>query len=165
MSELSAKELLAYRVDRTGWAPGEWDAEPDRAQWTHAGFACLIVRHPRFGSLCGYVGIDRAHPYYEKPFEECEVEAHGGLSYGDTCAGAICHAPEPGMPEDVYWLGFDAAHSWDICPGLDAREAALGVATWQPPVPSRASGGHAYRNWAYMRAEVERLAEQLRALA
>jgi hypothetical protein len=165
MSEAIAEELAAYRVDRTGWPPGPWDAEPDRAQWTHAGYACLLLRHPRFGSWCGYVGVDRAHPYYGKDWSERDsplesLEVHGGVNYSRPCEGVICHAPEPGMPEEVFWLGFAAAHAFDIAPGLDAREAALGM----PPLPSRALGFDAYRDEAYMRAEVERLAEQLRAL-
>ena len=148
MSGLSVEELESYCVDRSGWPAGPWDTEPDREQWQHAGYACLVTRHPRWGHLCGYVGVDRAHPCYGKTYEEMRVEVHGGLTYGDTCCGHICHVAEPGMPDDVFWLGFDASHAGDLSPAMH-------------PIGDPHA---AYRDWSYMRAEVESLAEQLRTL-
>lgn len=154
-------EILDYEVvDKTGWAEGPWMAEPDRAQWAHAGYACLILRHPHHGYLCGYVGVDRAHPAYGKhPLqEEVKASAHQGLNYGALCDGLICHVPEPGMPDDVWWLGFDCGHSWDLAPAREARERARGWAPVDSPLQPQ------YRTLAYVQGQCERLAEQLRAL-
>lgn len=53
-------ERIEYRgvVDKSGWARGVWDSEPDKIQWQDAetGLPCLIVRGP-VGALCGYVGV------------------------------------------------------------------------------------------------------------
>ncbi len=40
-------------MNRKAWPPGEWDSEPDREEFRHAGFPCLVVRGP-MGALCGY---------------------------------------------------------------------------------------------------------------
>lgn len=34
---------------------------------------------------------------------------------------AVCHLPEPGEPDRVWWFGFDCAHLGDIIPGMDNR--------------------------------------------
>jgi len=55
--------------DKTEWPRGVWDDEPDKIQWTDeaTGRPCLIVRN-QLGGLCGYVGIDKTHPLFEKPY-------------------------------------------------------------------------------------------------
>lgn len=35
--------------------------------------------------------------------------------------------PAPGRPSDVWWLGFDMGHAWDVLPGMDARLRAIGA--------------------------------------
>lgn len=178
---MNEQEVIAnYKVDRTGWKPGPWDSEPDRAQWTHAGFACLMVRHPHHGYLCSYVGVDRAHPLYGKhPLhgEADELFANldpaRDLNYGDYCDDVICHVPEPGMPDDVWWLGMDFGHAFDQAPGQEAREREL-----EKRIPSLAEIGERlresyrqlncgprYQDMSFVKAQTEALAEQLRALA
>jgi hypothetical protein len=65
--------------------------------------------------------------------------------------------PEPGEPDDVWWLGFDCGHYTDISPGLMALEmkyaSGAGLYSFQDP--------RTYKNSAYVRAEVEQLAAQL----
>lgn len=53
-------------TDRTGWYPGEWDAEPDKMQWQDetSGYVGLITRHEHFGNLCGYIGVPKSHPLH-----------------------------------------------------------------------------------------------------
>src|SRR4051794_8253554 len=95
-------------LDKSTWGDGPWQDEPDRVDFVHAGLACFVRRHPLYGHLCGYVGIPREHPLYGKPYEECSLDAHGGVNYADACdeKAGICHVPQPGMPADVWWLGF-----------------------------------------------------------
>lgn len=95
-------------IDKSDWQRGPWDSEPDKKQWRDeaTGLPCLIVRHPTSGHLCGYVGVSKGHPLYEK--EDGAVSVHGGITLATKCDGhRICHKVEPGEDDDVWWLGFD----------------------------------------------------------
>jgi hypothetical protein len=136
-------------VDRAGWGAGPWDGEPDRLQWrTEAGLAGLVVRNS-LGALCGYVGLPPGHPQYGVGCANIDADVHGGLTYSDFCSGGICHVPDPGEPERVWWVGFDAAHGGDYVPGFGLR------GLWPMHL-------FEYRDITYVRLEVEKLAAQLR---
>lgn len=117
-----------HYVDRTGWPKGPWDDEPDRVEWRDEAtkLPCLIVRQGNSGHLCGYVGVPPGHMLHGKGYDEVDFAdeeyygPHGGLTYAEACAGRVCHIPQPGEPDTVWWLGFDCAHSGDSRPG-DAR--------------------------------------------
>lgn len=129
---------------------GPWTNEPDKAQWVDqtTGLDCLIVRN-RVGALCGYVGLPPGHRWHGADYDDVPAEVHGGLTYAGPCQDGresgwgICHAPEPGRPADVWWLGFDCAHAWD----------------WAPKMARHSHD--AYRDFRYVQLEVERLAAQL----
>lgn len=173
-----------YRtVDKSEWPRGEWDTEPDKMQWPDptTGLPCLIVRGPS-GALCGYVGVLSSHPWhgmgYSAAIGECNdhcdaesdyhdthsidalIDIHGGLTFADVCAHAgdesrhICHAPDPGEPDNVHWFGFDCAHSGDIAP-----------AHMRPYGGPFGTGYDTYKNVGYVRSEVTKLAQQLAAVA
>lgn len=131
-----------YKADRTGWPSGAWDGEPDKLLWKHKGFDCMVVRNG-LGALCGYVGVQEGHPWFGQDYDNVKADAHGGLTYSDFCQGHICH---PG-PEKTYWLGFDCAHSGDQVPGVMKYDGF-----------SRRDDQ--YRDLAYVKQEVNRLAEQ-----
>jgi hypothetical protein len=137
-------------IDRSGWGAGSWDEEPDRVDFEHAGFPCLILR-TRMGFLCGYVAVPEGHPDFEKTYDDIGVDVHGGLTYAAHCSGHICHVPAPGAPDNVWWLGFDCAHCWDIAPGRVADDKRYGL---HDPMSQ-------YRDIRYVRREVESLADQL----
>jgi hypothetical protein len=144
---------------KAAWGKGPWLEEPDRVEFKHAGFACLLHRNARFGTWCGYVGVPPSHPAHGKGYDDIDVDVHGGLTYADHCQaeGPICHTPEPGQPDHLYWFGFDCGHAGDLAP---YREALLGL----KPFP----GGRyrdVYRDQAYVETETKRLAEQLAAMA
>lgn len=160
-------------VDKTTWGPGPWQDECDKEQWTDkvTGFPCLIVRSEFSGALCGYVGVNDAHPWYgqhyypEAPEGETlspvlalldAVDVHGGLTYSGACeegpeATTICHVA-PGEPE-LWWFGFDCAHAFDLSPAQRAREAKLG---WEPI----RGVTETYRDVAYVKSECASLALQ-----
>jgi hypothetical protein len=137
-------------IQKSSWPPGPWRDEPDREEWRANGFPCLIVRGPS-GALCGYVGVPPGHPWHGKDWGDLDgVHVHGGLTYSDRCQenGEICHVAKPGEPEDVWWLGFDCAHSGDQCPAMLVSP----VGFYQ--------SGEIYKSITYVRTEVESLSEQ-----
>ena len=147
------------KIDKSAWGPGEWQNEPDRLEFVHAGFACLANRRgSELGHWCGYVGVPNGHPAYGKDYNDVHVAVHGGLNYAHKCAGEICHVPAPGMPDDVWWLGFDCAHAGDLAPGIRATLRRLDC-------PEDMRFREEYRPLAYVRAEIESLAEQLAAIS
>ena len=176
------KEVLPeHVVDKSKWARGPWDQEPDHLAWkTKAGLPAIIHRVESHGALCGYVAVPPGHPLhgksydtpryekdtngdtnYDKPLPGHSVEdlnVHGGVTYGSNCAGHICHVPEPGEPDDVHWIGFDTSHSGDLSPAHEAFVRERGA-------PSYDYASHnKYRTVEYVKAECESLAEQIVAL-
>jgi hypothetical protein len=153
--------------DRTDYPAGPWDTEPDKVSWTDpaTGRPCLIVRGP-LGALCGYVAVDPGHPLHGVGYGEARradgdwIAVHGGLTYSDRCmetedeGAGICHVPEPGAPDDVWWFGFDCSHSMDLVPRMlaSAIRARLGTGVYRDDV---------YRTLDYVVGEVESLAKQL----
>ena len=149
---MSENEL---KMDKSTWGEGPWQHEPDKVEWRSYGFPCLIVRGPG-GQLCGYVAVNPGHPWHGKDCDDVEVLVHGGCSYDGKCQpdGHICHVPKPGESDDVWWLGFDCAHGGDYIPRLGfAVHLLLGYDL----------NTEAYRNLAYVTAEVESLAAQAKA--
>lgn len=73
----------------------------------------------------------------------------------DQMGRRICHLPEPGRPEKVWWFGFDCAHAGDVSPGHNAD-----MKRFVPDAPSVFRGG-TYREVAYVENEVRSLARQL----
>lgn len=164
-------------VNRAEWPPGPWDAEPeDKVEFRHAGFACLLVRGSA-GAWCGYVGMPPGHRWHGAAYDDVRVideegeasypDVHGGLTYAAACQvnGHICHAPAPGEPDDIWWLGFDCNHSGDVAPrdeGFHLRfPEHAGVFEPRLGRPTGWGGVHRYQTRDYARRETERLAEQL----
>lgn len=155
-----------YRTrDKSTWKAGPWHDEPDKMQFPDeaTGLPCLIVRGPS-GALCGYVGVPEAHPLFGEDYGLPDVEVHWGLTYADRCqphgddeARGICHVPDEGEPDHVWWFGFDCAHSGDYTPSTSAMEIRHACFAQGP--------FEEYRTIAYVKSEVRGLARQLAALA
>lgn len=168
-TDLRAAQTEAHKVrsDKAQWGDGPWQSEPDRVDFVHAGYVCLIRRGP-VGALCGYVGVDESHPFFGKGYDDVDdLAVHGGLTYANECAGEICHVPEPGMPDHVWWLGFDCSHAGDVAPAMQAFERKMheetGADVWKR-LPFE-NEHETYRTLEYVRAQTESLAEQLRAIS
>lgn len=154
-------------VDRSEWPSGEWDAEPDKMQFTDeaTGLPCLIVRGGS-GALCGYVGVTEGHPWFGKEYDACGrtgddyIDVHGGLTFSNFCADTddeskhICHVPGPGEPHRVWWLGFDCAHSGDWSPRDAMYERDRPESCFKCGLHDR------YRTLAYVKRQVQNLAHQ-----
>lgn len=151
------KRIEYHFTDKSTWpSDGPWNSEPDKIQWLDeaSGLPCLIVRGPS-GALCGYVGVPSNHPLHGKDYDQAhsaaDIEVHGGLTFAGSCHHtpdntSICHIPEEGEPDDVWWLGFDCAHSGDVSPAYD-RFARI---------------HDSYKNIRYVTNEVQSLARQLK---
>ena len=140
---------IEHAIDKSSWGPGPWMTEPDRKEWRHAGFPCLIVRVEHHGAWCGYVAVPPGHPWHGKGYDDINAEVHGGLTYAEKCGGAVCHVSGPGEPDDVWWLGFDHAHAGDLCPA---------TASWFGD--RFGESNDVYRDMDYVIAGVNELAEQ-----
>jgi hypothetical protein len=175
-------------VDKSEWGDGPWADEPDKLQWTdeETGFACLAVRHSDSGHWCGYVGVPPGHLAHGLGYDDVctlfgdydsptALEVHRGLTYANSCAeGAeatsICHVAEPGTPEDVWWLGFDCAHSGAFLPAYHARYKDRGYPFSSEPydhasaVAANSWRVDTYRTLDYVRSETARLGAQLATL-
>jgi hypothetical protein len=121
---------------------GPWQHEPDQAAWLHhpSGYPCLMKRS-HLGVWCGYVGVPADHPYHERSYWTDQggpdVDVHGGPTYA-------------GYMDGEWWcFGFDCAHWMDLVPMALAYE----------PLRTLAEG--TYRDFEYVQAEVESLAQQL----
>lgn len=148
MKILRQEQSATLAARKRTWPVGPWHHEPDKIEWRDevTGLPCLIVRGST-GVLCGYVGVDRAHPLYGVEYDDPRVDTiavHGGLTYANMCQGKICHAPLPGEPREVWWFGFDCGHACDVMPIM--------------PMPMGQ-----YRDVAYVEEQVTQLARVLAA--
>jgi hypothetical protein len=126
--------------------------------WEHAGLRCAIVPHPHLGMFNGYVRLPEGHPGREGTYDDIDVEVHCGLTFG---------------PDDDGWVGFDTGHAGDYWAPDDLigilDEASLrhfgagGIAGHMRTQLRRFGPDPMERQWTIgaLRAEVERLAEQL----
>lgn len=161
-------QTIEYRdvVDKSKWDRGVWDKEPDKAQWpdTATSLPCLAVRNHLLGNWCGYVGVAEGHPAFLRGYEQLDsMDVHGGLTFAGQCQPgnedrSICHTPDPGEPDHVWWLGFDCCHYLDLAPGLEAREREWDL----PEIPGIPSDE--YRPLEYVQAQCADLARQLAEL-
>ena len=161
---MQTKEYRTF--DKSDWGNGVWQDEPDKMQWQdeETGLPCLVKRS-QSGHLCGYVGVAEGHPLFKLDYGEVrDCGVHGGLTFADVSHNAndestgICHVPDPGEPETVWWFGFDCAHSGDSSPGMDAYMESEGIGSWH--------GYSTYKNVSFVKSECKSLALTLsRAIA
>jgi len=118
--------------DKSKWGDGPWQDEPDKMQWKDGttGLACLIKRNMT-GALCGYVGVPASHPFHSRDYDidgVLSLDMHGGATYAALCspgadpAHGICHVPDAGEPEKLWWIGFDCGHYGDFTPSFMSRD-------------------------------------------
>lgn len=129
-------------------ADGEWKNELHRIEFKHVGLSCMMVRNFTFGHWCGYVGVPPGHPAHGKAYADLDVHIHGGITYANGCDHFICHKPDFGEPDELYWIGFDCAHFGDVSPFYPYKMGS------DPKLLS-------YKNEQFVIRETKRLAEQL----
>lgn len=129
-------------MDKTKWPQGPWTDEPDcKVFITAVGLPASIVRNG-VGALCGYVGVDRSHPWFGEGYDDIDYsDVHGGLTYAGM-GRASC-----GEDESLWYFGFDCAHSGDLCPSMLQYHDGF--------------EGDVYRNISYVTEQIEELAKQI----
>lgn len=142
-----------------------WEREPNQVSYRLGNYHLFVNRHPQMLHLCGYVGVTSRHPLYgvsSFPYDERlnDLYAHGGITY--TNAGGRI----PGMHDGLWYFGFDAAHAGDYIPGLMRDLERINKELVGPNRLTLSLFGdyESYRNIPFMKAEVERLCEQLRKI-
>jgi len=110
--------------------------EKDLYEFECNGYPCLIVRK-RSGCLNGYVGLGEYSKYYLENYRDIPVTCHGGLTY------ASHRNPVTSEEDTLWWIGFDTAHAGDYVP----------IALFRDGV---------YRDYGYVKGEVEWLCKQMR---
>ena len=168
-------------ADKSAWGEGPWQQEPDKVQWSDeaTGLPCLAVRSETMGHWCGYVGVAPGHPHYEVKWKDdrIDVSVHGGVTFTDACqpgedeATGVCHIPDPGESDQVWWIGFDCIHAGDMAPKMQAT-LRLTAPLFTATMPGRIKEAFAhlwsddtYKTLDYVTAECADLAGQLKAMA
>ena len=122
-----------------------WETEPDKATWIDDAtmLVCHINRALPMGHLCGYVEIPKGHPLHGVDYRNIDqlLDVHGGLTFADRDAPGVAN-------RSGWWLGFDCAHHGDLVPQMlffSAREL-----------------GGTYRDFGFVKAQCEALAQQIK---
>lgn len=168
-------------MDKSKWIDGPWMHEPDDEIGEYRGLVYRLRRHDNFGNWCGYVRVPTGHPLYglgysnplpeellpafqtvlegpagkrsaialfcmdkEAPCVQDLIDVHGGLTY----AGPMGNL-------EGWWFGFDCGHAGDLSPGTYSQVLEMGIKNYPRGT---------YRDIEYVRAECQRLADQLLAL-
>lgn len=150
-----SEEITPIPYRKETWGDGPWQNEPDREDFISSGFSCFVQRN-QLGAWCGYVGVPETHSSFGKKYSDLEVDVHGGPTFSGKCGGHICHAPKPGMPEKVWWIGFDCGHGGDLIPSLADLLGEL-------KAKMRFRFNDVYRDINYVKKETRGLAKQLKA--
>ena len=154
----------------------EWETEPNELDFNDdaTGLACRMRRGPG-GHWCGYVALPVGHPLYGKGYGDAVTVPAGYMDrevkvdedYGAIAvltASLVAKPDENVWPLDVavrchggltyaaardgdWWLGFDCAHSGDLCPKYSHHD------------------GDVYRNVEYVKASLAKLCGDIQAIS
>lgn len=156
--DLTREEMKKHNIN------GRWMDEPDRFEFKRKGLNCLLSRVPGTFHWCGYVGVPLSHPAAGKNYDDVHVEVHGGLTYGAECHSKICHIPDKGEEDHLFWLGFDCAHAGDIMPGMEIARATISELMEIHKEFEYLHTEDQYRDINFVMNETIRLADQLELL-
>lgn len=119
MTNLIQKHQFKSEEKLKWWGYGEWVEEPDEVEFEHLGFKCWIRRvgirelytteiHIFGGHLCGYIFIEKKHPWFGKELKELDdyIDVHYGVTFCE-------------MSGELYQIGFDCAHLCDYIPSAE----------------------------------------------
>jgi len=139
---------------KSSWPDGPWKNEPDQVDWVDeaTGYNCRIFRNPAGAFWLGYVYIPKHHPLFGMDYDHKELSklrVHGGVTWSFPNSFPNDYDDEE-RPEE-WEIGFDCSHAWDLMPTV--REHM-----------KHTKNGRSYKDQAFVTAEVESLAKQLKEL-
>lgn len=138
-------------VDRTGWAKGPWDDEPDRIAWkTLSGLHAMVSRN-KLGALSGHVAIPADHPYWQMPAHQIRMHPHRITYAGEK------PLDQPPPRKHRWWIGFHYCHGGNYAPVIGR---ALKTYEARPP-----AGDEKYYDIGMAIHECEKIARELVAVA
>lgn len=112
------------------------------ANYIEQGFHCVILEQNWSGHLCGYVEIPDGHILHDVYYGQYsdgaypDFKVHGGITFSGGLVGY-----------GGFFIGFDCAHSGDICP----------KSRYAPAWP-----GATYKDESYVRNELKNLVDQIK---
>lgn len=119
----------------------EWETEPDKKEFTYKGFRCVILRHPELKHLCGYVALPEGNALDGIPYDDININVHGGLTFAKSKT-----EKHPRFPGYGTVIGFDCAHYTDYNPGV-TNEKLKKLTT--------------YRNMAFVEKQCKSMVDQI----
>lgn len=122
------------------------EQEGNTKQFEYKGYECLIFRAKpdTLGHLCGYVKLPKTHKYFNKSYDNIQIEVHGGLTYSGMSETGGEYFTEG------YWIGFDCAHFGDLVPVMNNNFPSF---LKEDNVP--------YRDMEYVEQEIKNMVDQL----
>jgi hypothetical protein len=121
------------------------------SEGVHAGHEFITV-HNGIGFRCGYVKVEKGHPWYGKGYDDIDCNVHVGLTFAEP--DVPC---DKGGPDDGYWIGFDTGHC------NDATDPSLPVDSGRIRNLIPANDYCTIRTQEYVEAECRSLCEQAAA--
>ena len=76
------------------------------SEGTYLGFEWVTV-YNTMGFRCGYIKVEKNHPWYGVGYDDINVDVHGGLTFAEE------DVPCGKGNDDGYWVGFDCGHYCD----------------------------------------------------
>lgn len=153
--EMSAEERLSR------YGEGPWLDEPDMVLFRIEQWHCALWRAVDLGSWAGYLGLPPGNPLHGSKINKLSfLSVHRGITYADYIQTQV---DEPSSFLDSFyrswwWIGFDAAGSFDLVPGVDNV-----MKNRLPPRPRSISPMQTYRTAAFMEMELHALIVQVDA--
>jgi hypothetical protein len=73
---------------------------------TKAGLRAVVLFNEHGEFRCGYVGVEKDSGYYGIQYNDISehLSVHGGVTFS---------GPLNGLPKNIWWIGYDCAHSGD----------------------------------------------------
>lgn len=141
-------EVSAYDMQNDIWAVM---VEPNEEYFIDkdTGLPCRLKKNS-FETWCGYVGVDSAHPLYNKydnvfDYHDMDVEVHGGVTYANR------------EKDYLLWIGFDCNHFDDYSPYMAKLDAEI-----YKHVENLKDEIATYKTIHFARKETIKLAKQLK---
>lgn len=120
------------------------ESEGSYKEFEYKTIPCRLIRNGH-GNWCGYIALNSGDKYFEASYDDISYDVHGGLTF---CDYMKVREESVYNDADYWWIGFDTAHSGDVCPIDFGFEDGL-------------FGDGTYKDLEYCISEVKLLADQL----